>query len=145
MWTIFFVSFLTSLIAMKPLFYFLEINKVYDIPNHRSVHKNKILRMGGLLFLIGYLLYYAWQRLLMNLKTYDAAKSEKFLIFLVFTSYLVLSWSERRALDCKNAQRSIPSTEIPSISWFWAMDGIFSWKFRSFRKYHSLFWRVLML
>ncbi|MCJ8345496.1 undecaprenyl/decaprenyl-phosphate alpha-N-acetylglucosaminyl 1-phosphate transferase [bacterium] len=55
MWTIFFVSFLTSLIAMKPLFYFLEINKVYDIPNHRSVHKNKILRMGGLLFLIGYL------------------------------------------------------------------------------------------
>lgn len=55
MWTVFFISILASLIATKPLFAFLERNKVYDIPNHRSVHKNKVLRMGGLLFFIGYL------------------------------------------------------------------------------------------
>ncbi|PCJ20667.1 MAG: undecaprenyl-phosphate alpha-N-acetylglucosaminyl 1-phosphate transferase [Candidatus Cloacimonadota bacterium] len=55
MWTIFFVSFISSILFTKPLFYFLEKNKIYDIPNHRSVHKNNILRMGGLLFLFGYL------------------------------------------------------------------------------------------
>lgn len=56
MWTVFFISFFTSLIFIKPLFQFLEKNKVYDIPNHRSVHKSKVLRMGGLLFIIGYII-----------------------------------------------------------------------------------------
>ena len=53
-WSTFFVSLFISYIGSLAVFPILKRLKIYDIPNHRTVHEKPMLEMGGLIFIIGY-------------------------------------------------------------------------------------------
>jgi UDP-GlcNAc:undecaprenyl-phosphate GlcNAc-1-phosphate transferase len=50
----FIVSLIICLLLAKPWLWLLERLKIYDVPNERSVHSRKVLRMGGVIFISGY-------------------------------------------------------------------------------------------
>ncbi len=52
---VFIFSALVSWFACPSIFKLLEQLKIYDIPKQRSVHRCKILRMGGFIFITGFL------------------------------------------------------------------------------------------
>lgn len=52
---VFIFSALVSWFACPSIFKLLERLKIYDIPKQRSVHRCKILRMGGLIFITGFM------------------------------------------------------------------------------------------
>lgn len=53
-WNIFLVSLISSCLARICVIPVLERLRIYDIPNHRTVHANPTLGMGGLIFISGY-------------------------------------------------------------------------------------------
>ena len=50
----FLVSLFFSYLGSLVLFPLLKRLRIYDIPNHRTVHEKPMLEMGGLIFIIGY-------------------------------------------------------------------------------------------
>lgn len=53
-WSAFLVSLFSSSVGRTIIIPILERLRIYDVPNHRTVHAKPILGMGGLIFITGY-------------------------------------------------------------------------------------------
>jgi UDP-GlcNAc:undecaprenyl-phosphate GlcNAc-1-phosphate transferase len=55
MWQVFLISSVTSILLCRPIFHILRKFKLYDSPNHRSVHTHAVLNLGGIIIACGYI------------------------------------------------------------------------------------------